>query len=254
MQVILNPQGEHKASLLRRNTLLTHELSIKKLLAINNSSGISERRSVCPVPDLSNTSIDPPTIDELSQVFRKVGVDITVSACEKALLEANLSPSDITHTVGVTCTDAGNPGYDHFVSQRLKLRPDVDRVLLHGVGCAGGLSALRTAANLAAGATQRGRPARILVFACELCTIHTRCDLHHAMRNPNEVSIGSALFSDAAAAFVLCNDLGLGAKSAPIFELLDWSNMVMPGTTQHMSFNTDPMGKSMPARSFLELG
>lgn len=211
-------------------------------MAINQSSGISERASVCKVSDLSNPLLDPPPIDELSRVFRTLGVDLTVSASEKALLEARLSPADITHTVGVTCTDAGNPGYDHLVSQKLKLRPDVDRVLLHGVGCAGGLSALRVAASLAAGATQRGRPARILIFACELCTIHTRCDLSHACENGGEASIAHALFSDAAAAIVLCNDIGLSAKSQPIYELLDWGNMILPGTSQYMSFFTDPKG------------
>lgn len=164
-------------------------------------------------------------------------------ACEKALFEARLSPKDITHTVAVTCTDAGSPGYDHLVSRKLKLCPDVDRILLHGVGCAGGLSALRVAASLAAGNTHRGRAARILIFACELCSLHLRCDLSHASKNNGEVSIAHALFGDAAAAMVLCNDLGLTAKTQPIYELLNWSNMVIPGTSEHMEFLMDPLGK-----------
>jgi type III polyketide synthase len=167
---------------------------------------------------------------------------LTVSACRKALLEAQLLPDDITHTVAVTCTDAGSPGYDHFVSQKLKLRPDVDRVLLHGVACAGGLSALRVAAGLAAGATQRGCPARILIFACELCSLHLRCDLVQACKNEGEASIAHALFGDAAAAMVLCNDLGLATDTTPIYELLDWKNMIVPGTSEEMSFYMDPLG------------
>jgi type III polyketide synthase len=175
-------------------------------------------------------------------VFRTVGVDLTVSACKKALLEAQLLSSDITHTVAVTCTDAGSPGYDHLVSQKLKLRPDVDRVLLQGVACAGGLSALRVAAGLAAGATQRRRPARILIFACELCSLHLRCDLVHACKNEGEASIAHALFGDAAAALVLCNDLGLTTETQPIYELLDWKNLIVPGTSEQMSFLVDPLG------------
>jgi type III polyketide synthase len=217
--------------------------SIQRLLAINQRSAILERASVYPVATLSDATLDPSAVDELSRVFRIVGVDITVSACEKALLEAQVSPNEITHTVGVTCTDAGNPGYDHFVSQRLKLRPDVDRVLLHGVGCAGGLSALRVAAGLAAGATQRKRAARILIFACELCSLHLRCDLAHISRNDGEASIAHALFGDAAAAMVLCNDLGRTTQVRSIYELLDWTNMVLPGTSEHMSFLMDPLGQ-----------
>lgn len=154
-----------------------------------------------------------------------------------------MSALDITHTVGVTCTDAGHPGYDLLVAQKLGLLEDVDRTLLHGVGCAGGLAALRTAANLANGAAMRQRPARILVFACELCSIHFRCEFNHIAVNPNDTGIASTLFSDGAAAVILSNGLAPEAESKSIFTLLDWGSTVIPGSFPYMAFTPDPLGE-----------
>jgi type III polyketide synthase len=157
--------------------------------------------------------------------------------------EARLGPIDITHTVAVTCTDQSNPGYDHFVCQELGLQPSVQRILLHGVGCAGGLSALRTAAEIAAAALQRGRPARVLVMACELCSLFLRAELQAALQD-GQLHVGPALFSDGAAALVVCNGLALREKQIPVFELKEWGSMVVPDTSEYMSYDSEKNGMS----------
>jgi type III polyketide synthase len=215
---------------------------MKKLLEINRSTGIETRATIRSYDDAFWNRSTPPSIADLDGFFRKAGVDLTVQACKKALGEWGGAVRDITHAVGVTCTNAGNPGFDLLVAQKLGLPDDIDRVLLHGVGCAGGLAAMRAAANMAGAATLRGRPARVLVFACELCSIHVRCDLDAVAANPGETKIAPALFSDGAAAFVLCNGLASEAKGKGIYSLVDWGNAVLPGTQQHMAFLTDPIG------------
>ena len=186
---------------------------------------------------------EPPNISELDSIFRKFGVNLAVQACKKALRDATLSASDITHTVAVTCTSAGNPGFDLLVSDKLGLGPTVEHTLLHGVGCAGGLSAVRAAASLAQSASMRGRPARILVFACEVCSTNIRCDLQEMIENPEEVKISPVLFSDAAAALVLCNELGTTAAAgdsdglvSAAYELIDWEVMTLPNTSRDLEF------------------
>ncbi|KAH0374820.1 chalcone synthase B, partial [Aureobasidium melanogenum] len=176
--------------------------------------------------------------------FRTAGVDMTVQACNKAIEEWTGNSADITHTVAVTCTNQGNPGFDVLVNERLGLSTSVERILLHGVGCAGGLAIMRTAAQLACGATMRGRPARILCFACELSTPNIRYELD-AVANCAElsqVSIAGALFSDAAAAFVLCNDLGLQSGVKPLFELQDWTTAIIPETINALEFRAEVKG------------
>ncbi|CAI9634775.1 unnamed protein product [Alternaria burnsii] len=183
---------------------------IQKLGRFNGRSRILSRPTTIDFNRCTGEDAIPPEIDCISRIFRTSGVRLATSACKKAMQEAQLGPRDITHTVAVTCTDQNNPGYDHFVCQELGLGSSVQRSLLHGVGCAGGLSALRTAADIAAAASLRGRPARILVMA--------------------------SLFSDGAAALVVCNYLALEEKQTPVFELVEWSSMVVPDTSGHMSY------------------
>lgn len=163
-------------------------------------------------------------------------------ACNKALKEAQLSAADITHVVAVTCTDQGSPGYDLFVSQKLRLPDGVQRTLLHGVGCAGGLSVLREAADLAAAASSRGRPARVLVFATELCSLFLRAELQVACKDNENLHIAPALFSDASAALVVCNGLAIREEQMPVFELQEWGSALIPGTKDHMSYSVSPSG------------
>lgn len=173
-----------------------------------------------------------------------MGVALSAQACSSAMLEAKVSASDITHIVAVTCTDQSNPGYDLFVCEKLGLGPSVQRVLLHGVGCAGGLSALRAAANIASAASSRSQPARILVVACELCSIFLRTELKACLAD-GELHIAPALFSDAAAAVVLCNGFALEQDQKPVYELQEWGSMFVPGTSGQMSYATEANGTSM---------
>jgi type III polyketide synthase len=207
---------------------------------------IQSRRSIF---DLSTCTAKatPRTIDELSQIFRKEGVDLAASACTRAMGEARLCPDDITHVVAVTCTDQSNPGYDLFVCERLKLRPDVQRTLVQGVGCAGGLSALRAAANIAAAESQKGRPARVLVIATELCSLFLNAELYAASQDDN-LHIAPALFGDAAASLVVCNELALKKTSKPIFELQEYGSMLVPNTTEYMSYDVTSNGMLAPRR------
>ncbi|KAF9700697.1 hypothetical protein EKO04_001915 [Ascochyta lentis] len=215
---------------------------LQRLLHINRNTKISSRPTIFDYTTWTIDDATPPTIDELSQTFRTTGVSLTVAACRKALEEAELSATDITHVVAVTCTDQGSPGYDLFVSQKLELPLSVQRTLLHGVGCAGGLSALREAANLAAAASSRSRPARVLVFATELCSLFLRAEIKEAYKDSENLHIAPALFSDGSAALVVCNGLAIKDRQKPVYELKEWDSAVVPGTREHMSYVVSPNG------------
>ncbi|RMD44522.1 hypothetical protein DV735_g511, partial [Chaetothyriales sp. CBS 134920] len=221
---------------------------LKRLLQINQTTGIETRSAVRTYENGFGSQSTPPTVTDIHAFYRQTGVDLTVKACRKAMREARLAPRHITHSIGVTGTNHGNPGYNQLVNQKLGLAPTVDHMLLNGVGCAGGLAIMRAAAQIALGASARGRPARILAFACELCTPNLRHDLAaaEACLDPDSVCIAGALFSDAAAAFVLCNDLAVAQDStscsSPLFELVEWDNATIPDTLEHMVFYPGPHG------------
>lgn len=189
----------------------------------------------------------PPTIADIDTEFRRVGVPLAVGACKKALNEWGGDWASITHTIAVTCTNQGNPGFDLLVVQHLGLSNSVERTLLHGVGCAGGLSILRAAAQIADSAASRGLPARILCFACEVCSLSVRFELEEACRcDPANVNIATALFSDGAAAFVVCNEYGRGKDDKALFEVLGWGCDTIPDSNQHMGFYAKSNGKYTP--------
>lgn len=223
---------------------------MKKLLQINKTTGIDTRGSVidygADFTDVKHTG--PPSISDLDARFRDAGVEIAVQACLRALEEWGGEREAITHTVAVTCTNQGNPGYDLLVARRLGIAYTAQRTLLHGVGCAGGLAVLRTAADIACSAAARCQPARVLAFACELCTPILSRELAEAeaCEDIGRLSIGAALFGDGAGAFVLCNEYGMPEGRRPgeggLFRLWEWGNGTIPDTLEHMSFHADPRG------------
>lgn len=172
-----------------------------------------------------------------------------MQACSKALGEWGGDRGTITHTVAVTCTSQGSPGYDLLVARGLGISCTAQRTLLHGVGCAGGLAVLRAAAEVACGAAARALPARVLAFACELCTPILGRELADAesCADPGGLGIGAALFGDGAGAFVLCNEYGMAQGAGRpgeegVLRLWEWGGGTIPDTLGHMSFHAEPRG------------
>lgn len=150
---------------------------------------------------------------------------------------------EITHVVSTTCTNSANPGFDHYVIKELGLNRGVERVLLHGIGCSGGLAAIRTASNLALGSSFRGKPARVLIIACEISSLLVRSELD-SIDQDQDIRIGVCLFSDCASSIVLSNGIGEDDGSSPIYDLLGWRHEILGDTDKDLGFDVDPLGTS----------
>ena len=92
-------------------------------------------------------------------------------------------------------------------------------MLLNGVGCAGGLAALRFGANPCLAAEHCGRPARVLIFATDVCSIQMRCELE-AARKTKGSCIGPGRFGDGAAALVLRNGSSSEGNQNGVYSLV----------------------------------
>jgi fungal type III polyketide synthase len=216
---------------------------VQKLLQVNRKTGIKARPSIITRDDPIFNRAEPPTISDLDHIFRTRAVDLAARACRKAIADWGGTIGEITHTVAVTGSNAGSPGYDVLVNDKLGVPESAQRALLAGIGCTGSLATLRVAATMANDATLRGRPARILGYACDLTSTNIRCDLKIMAENPNETRVALTLFSDGAAAFVLCNELALDDDESIIFSVLDWENGVLKNTLPHEQSRPDPLGK-----------
>jgi len=215
--------------------------ALEKVLAINESTGIDVRSAACSIDDPLLNGPTAPTIDQLSEFFLREGVRLSVSSSRKAIEEWGGGTSQITHVVATTCTNSANPGFDYYVARELGLGPHVERTLLHGVGCAGGLAALRTAANIACGASFLGKPARVLVVTCELASLMARSELD-SLNKGQDLRIGMTIFSDGSSALILSNGVGDDVGSQPVFDLIGWDHRTVPETAQDIGFDVHPQG------------
>lgn len=131
--------------------------------------------------------------------------DLYVSATEalfeevgrKAIDRAGLTPEQIDGVVFVSTTGIATPSIDARVAPRMGLRPDVRRIPIFGLGCAGGVTGLSTTARLAV--AEPGT--RWLFVTVETCSISIRLDSVDAA-----AIVATALFGDGAAAAVVSTD------------------------------------------------
>ncbi|KAF7357448.1 hypothetical protein MSAN_01340900 [Mycena sanguinolenta] len=215
--------------------------ALDKVLAINRRTGIKTHSLIYPLLDLPA----PASIKEVSEIFLKEGLPLAISASRRAISEACLAADEITHVVATTCTNSSNPGFDFFLAQELDLRPNVEKVLLHGVGCAGGLAGLRLAASLCQAAAWRGQPAHVLVIACEITSSMKRNELERISCD-QQVRIGVTLFGDGASALILSLDAGNIAPQHKfpkgIYELINWSHLTVPDSAMDLRVDVDASG------------
>ncbi len=226
---------------------------LKKVLTINRFTGIDSRAAIGNIDHPLVNQPNPPSIAELNEVFLEEGVKLSVNACRKAIKEWGGSVDDITHVVSTTCTNSANPGFDHFVIKQLGMTTNVEKVLLHGVGCSGGLAAIRTAAHMALGSSFRNKPARVLVLACEVSSLLVRSELE-SIDKDQTTRIGVCLFSDCASSCVLSNGIGEDETSCPIYDVLGWKHEILDDTENDLGFDVDPLGMETRSKRLCNRG
>lgn len=103
------------------------------------------------------------------------------------------------------------------------------------------MAAIRTAAHLALASSYRGKPARILVLACEISSVLVRSELD-SIAQDQQTRVGVCLFSDCASAAVLSNGVGEDEGPGPVYELLGWKHQIIDDTEEDLGFDVDPLG------------
>jgi predicted naringenin-chalcone synthase len=154
----------------------------------------------------------------------------TGAACG-ALGQAGVRAEDVSHVVTVSCTGFAAPGIDTRVIEALGMPASTQRTHVGFMGCHGALNGLRVADSLV-----RADPrAVVLVCAVELCSLHFAYGWNPEMMVPN------ALFADGAAAVIGRN----GAAGPDAWRVASFSTLLIPGTTEDMSWRIDDHGFRM---------
>ena len=169
-----------------------------------------------------------PTTAERMLRFERDAPPLAHEAAAKALAGANLSASDVTHLVTVSCTGMSAPGVDCSLLSSLHLRSDVARTNIGFMGCYGAIVGFRTAAAISAAEPD----AKVLVVCVELCSLH-----YQPLGRGDQV-VANALFSDGAAAALI-------ARADHGARVLGGASLVFPDTAACMSWRIGDHGCAM---------
>ena len=161
-----------------------------RLAGVFDNAGIARRHIVTP-PDWY---MGDHGWHDRNDLYLEAAELLFVDAASSAIAMAGLKADEVDGVVTVSTTGIATPSLDARCAARVGFRDDIRRVPVFGLGCAGGVSGLATAAWLAS--AEPG--SKWLMVAVETCSISIRLDSD----DPAAV-VATALFGDGAAAAVV---------------------------------------------------
>ncbi|MBA2466401.1 MAG: type III polyketide synthase [Sphingomonas sp.] len=161
-----------------------------RLSSVFDNAGIANRHLVAPADWYEQGH----GWAERNALYLRSAEQLFEYAARDAIAKAGLEPRDIDGVVSVSSTGIATPSLEARVAARMDFKDDIARVPLFGLGCAGGVSGLATAARLAS--AEQG--SRWLFVTVETCSISIRLDSD----DPAAI-VATALFADGAAAAVV---------------------------------------------------
>lgn len=163
---------------------------LERMLSVFEHGNIKTRHFACPLEWYAT----PHTFDEANSQFQKAALELAVRAAEEAIERAGISHKDVGGVVCITSTGISTPTLDAKIIQKLKLSLHSVRLPIWGLGCAGGVSGLARAAELAKNLADR----YVLLVAVELCSITFQ------RNDPSKANlVGTSIFADGAAAIII---------------------------------------------------
>ena len=194
-----------------------------RLSTVFDNAGIARRHIVAPIEWYEGHH----GWKERNRVYLDACDALFRDAASAAIERAGLKPSDIDGVVAVSTTGIATPSLDARNGPALGLRKDVRRVPIFGMGCAGGVNGLATAARLAS--SEPG--SRWLYVTIETCSIAIRLDSD----DPAAI-VATAIFGDGAAAAVV----GTGEKG--IATIAGAGEKMWPDTLNIMGWRVEDPG------------
>jgi len=197
-----------------------------RLSGVFDNAGIAKRHIVAPL----DWYLGDHGWHDRNNVYLDASEQLFVDAATASIEKAGLTPDQIDGVVTISTTGIATPSLDARAAARVGFRDDVRRVPVFGLGCAGGVSGLATAARLAS--AEPG--SKWLMVTVETCSISIRLDSD----DPAAV-VATALFGDGAAAAVVTSGKHSLARIGGSAEKL-W-----PDTLRIMGWDVEDPGLSV---------
>jgi len=116
-----------------------------RLSGVFDNAGIARRNIVAPLDWYTRSH----GWRDRNAVYLESSQNLFIEVASAAIEQAGLAPDEIDGVVTVSTTGIATPSLEARVGPKLGLRDDVRRVPVFGLGCAGGVSGLATASQLA---------------------------------------------------------------------------------------------------------
>lgn len=184
--------GQDMARALGREVFAGRQDAFARMGEVYDNAGVQERQSCVPIEWYGA----PHGWRERNRLYMDHALDLLRDSAKECLTHAGLTADAVDSLVVVSSTGIATPGLCARLMDRLPFRPDVERLPVFGLGCAGGVLGLARAAALA-----RARPgATVLLLVVELCGLTFR----RADTSKSNI-IATALFGDGACAALIRN-------------------------------------------------
>ncbi len=195
-----------------------------KIVSIFKNAGVG-KRYLCETPE---TLVNLQDFPERNQRYQAAMKKYVVEAAQQALENAGRVAKDIDYIVLSSCTGHMIPGADIHLIQELGFRPDVKRLPVNQIGCAGGLYGVAHARDFCL-----PRPdTHALVIAAEFGSYaFVPTDLSMS------AMVGIALFGDGAAATVIGPP-----TDRPSLKLTSQKNLIVPNSERFLAFDLEHDG------------
>ncbi|MER6977292.1 3-oxoacyl-[acyl-carrier-protein] synthase III C-terminal domain-containing protein [Streptomyces carpinensis] len=180
---------------------LTQGADRAMLRRLHASAGVRMRHLALPIERYAGLD----DFGRSNDAWMTAGLQLGEEALTGALRQAGLEPADVDLLVCTSITGIAAPSLDARLAGRLRLRPDVKRLPVFGLGCVAGAAGLSRLHDYL-----RGHPQDTAVLLCvELCslTLQQRDDSRANL-------VAGALFGDGAAALVARGSGCAGSEAA----------------------------------------
>jgi predicted naringenin-chalcone synthase len=169
--------------------------------------------------------------DRVLARFERWAADLSARSLARALEAARVDAGAVDFLAATTCTGYLCPGLTSYVMERARLRPDVHRVDLVGMGCGAALPALEQACHFLA-AHPEGTAA---VVSTEICSAAV------LLGGAPDLVVSNAIFGDGSAAAILRRADRAASEEGvpPRARFLGFRSLTLPEWREALRFRTE---------------